>query len=1665
MGVFIVDFIGEEVKSRCVIYKGQLNLIYQGAHGRSCVIRDHNGQLCKGKGTGLYIGDTFFTADPDTGVISIPINVGSVNRKVVTLHKGFADLCTLVTKDPNPAFSATVVFNSEEFIAGNKVTLAVEPKLRMYDQPASLAFVSKLGVTVSTTNDQGVVNETAFKDLALDDSKDVLVDLIFPPKVVSVVVKVEAELKVGEKTSTEKVTVPIPVNRRLNNEVFDLFFQKEADGQVNLFVLGKNGEPRKNIFVGLEVEVEHGVRKGSFNLVSNERGCCSIGSIENLQTIEAVSGPAKSTYYNVSKLLSLSSYPQSLLLVEKEPLSLPLHTESDSVVFYALDHKENIREEVPRSSYALANGQLQIKGLDEGLYLLRIGKEDISLAVVKEELKSDCKGLLWTKDGIIAREDKPKLLFASRKDREDHFEFHLTTPRPHLRARLLTYNYLPDELIKFCDSHHTSLETNRAAQPNFSTFDKRQLQNAYLVQKRLSDELIYVYDRKTKKTFMGNTLEKPGVLLKRVKVGETTETDQVVNPGEVQDSLDRGYANQASQKLRGYGQACPRMLAEVNRCCPQDMIRINEFLGNPGSLTTGIEVNDGVIRVPKTAVSSFAFSFLWASDGVSDLVLPVTADSKQPLLKDCTLQQTRKDGHIYAYSREVGYLRATDSKSIPNIANTQIFMITSLKDLFGCYKTLTRDSDIEFSEWEFLHTWASLSPMDKLKKYDKYASHELNLFLFFKDKDFFAEVVRPFLENKKEKGVVDYFLLDRPESCADCFNVAHASELNVVERVLLAVLAKKSHPHFAQSMLSLFRLKAATNKLPIPEYKALFEGLLNANSDSITTMKPDSGYVNAPVMLQNFVGMNQNVRFRAVQRECAPQSLMFSNCMAMPRSECLDGDVMGEEAEMADDCDAPTNAIYQEAKDIFAKAQGTIEYKERHYFRDSFAAEVNDFWADVLAHLLSSDSNANFGSKHFLKSVVTLPELVFALAVTDLPFEKSKYESSAANDTLTLKATSNMFVLSKEIIERKGELMDLEVLCSQKLFDPEDPVVYDDQDPEVFYDKPVEEFVTSKVYAIRVVITNSTTTQLKLNLIVETPSGSIPTDSMDSLHIKDLTIDQFRSEVVELRFYFPKAGTFELFPAAVVSNGKIVSSARKMPPLVVKAEKSLKGSKTISDVLSNGSIDDILDFIKSKNLMNSKVFTFYQVYWLLKNKTFYERLVAICEEKGVYDHVVWSFSIHHGDYQRLRQFLRAQSPFSFVPCLKYLSTPLLHRDSFTVREYYPLINPRAHVLGASKTNIINDTFKKTYQEFLLYLFQKFRPSAEDWVLLTNYLIAQDQVEKALEVSKVLKQHPHLQPSTLIQHDYQTAYLNFVTGYPDFDQAKAICERYLTYPVLSVRNLFVEMVNQLAEFEESGTSREVEDQKEGELANKAKSQRVASFTSSLEGSRVKLVSSLVGSFVFKFYKVEAEVIFSLSPFNFESNKAFSQVSPFFETTVKADDMNDLAVTHFDIPDNLLQENLFIEVRSLSEKIKKSEFMTFMPFLLNCVVTKELGILKCFDQKTNKPVPKVYVKCFTKQAGAVGFYKDGYTDLRGSFDYVSLNSDKVDRIESFAILVTSPEFGSKVFVESPPKKIGTEEGQAKKLISKGWENIRQKNMESEQLFQPQTKNKATKYAYVF
>ena len=81
----------------------------------------------------------------------------------------------------------------------------------------------------------------------------------------------------------------------------------------------------------------------------------------------------------------------------------------------------------------------------------------------------------------------------------------------------------------------------------------------------------------------------------------------------------------------------------------------------------------------------------------------------------------------------------------------------------------------------------------------------------------------------------------------------------------------------------------------------------------------------------------------------------------------------------------------------------------------------------------------------------------------------------------------------------------------------------------------------------------------------------------------------------------------------------------------------------------------------------------------------------------------------------------------------------------------------------------------------------------------------------------------------------------------------------------------------------------------------------------------------------------------------------------------------------------------------------------------------GQVRVTHGETGKPIPKTYVKVYAQmQNGSVRFYKDGYTDLRGRFDYTSLNTNELDFVSKFSLLVMNDEYGAVVREANPPKR---------------------------------------------
>jgi hypothetical protein len=78
----------------------------------------------------------------------------------------------------------------------------------------------------------------------------------------------------------------------------------------------------------------------------------------------------------------------------------------------------------------------------------------------------------------------------------------------------------------------------------------------------------------------------------------------------------------------------------------------------------------------------------------------------------------------------------------------------------------------------------------------------------------------------------------------------------------------------------------------------------------------------------------------------------------------------------------------------------------------------------------------------------------------------------------------------------------------------------------------------------------------------------------------------------------------------------------------------------------------------------------------------------------------------------------------------------------------------------------------------------------------------------------------------------------------------------------------------------------------------------------------------------------------------------------------------------------------------------------------------GQLQVFGCEQGTPLPATYVKVYATVNGSVVFWKDGYTDLRGRFDWRSIGSDQAGTATQFAILLVSDTHGATTRVVSSP-----------------------------------------------
>ena len=173
--------------------------------------------------------------------------------------------------------------------------------------------------------------------------------------------------------------------------------------------------------------------------------------------------------------------------------------------------------------------------------------------------------------------------------------------------------------------------------------------------------------------------------------------------------------------------------------------------------------------------------------------------------------------------------------------------------------------------------------------------------------------------------------------------------------------------------------------------------------------------------------------------------------------------------------------------------------------------------------------------------------------------------------------------------------------------------------------------------------------------------------------------------------------------------------------------------------------------------------------------------------------------------------------------------------------------------------------------------------------------------------------------------------------------------------------------------------------------------------------MQLTYNNVQTCTIRIYEIDLEVLFSNNPFLIKNTESFSYVKPNAEFKLELS-----GISKFMSLDEFHGKNTLIEVDCKTYVISKSNFSNMLS--VNCI--ERFGMVKVMNSE-QKPRPGVYVKAYVRRKNvAVEFYKDGYTDIRGKMDYVSLNTDTLSTIDRFALLVVDDDLGSLVFEAPPP-----------------------------------------------
>ncbi len=572
------------------------------------------------------------------------------------------------------------------------------------------------------------------------------------------------------------------------------------------------------------------------------------------------------------------------------------------------------------------------------------------------------------------------------------------------------------------------------------------------------------------------------------------------------------------------------------------------------------------------------------------------------------------------------------------------------------------------------------------------------------------------------------------------------------------------------------------------------------------------------------------------------------------------------------------------------------------------------------------------------------------------------------------------------------------------------------------------EFLIGIAYQGQTVISNPTAERRIVDVFWQIPAGSIPLGGSQSTDSRTITLEPFAVQAIQYQFYFPSAGKFVHYPATVASDGKLLSRGTAKAFDVVD-EASPDDRITWEAIARSGTPQQIADFLSAANLR--------ELNWMLVahrmgDQEVYQVIIKTLGDAKLPINDLWAYSLQHRDEPAMKAYLSLRDDLA-GRVGPVLNSPLLEiepieRRSYELLEYAPLVRARIHQLGDSP-EILNPTFLNQYRGFCNVLGYSGNIAAEEQLVLTYYLLLQNRIEEAIKRFDNIARDAVV---TRLQYDYIDAYLAMHRD--DFGRAEKIARQYAGYAVPRWEQRFRELslqlsqredlmqVEQLVSVEGKAGSDDPISEDSGDLSVLDRERRQANASQQqpevvvrVEGDSLRIDHRRAKQVTINLYGVDLELLFSKAPFVREDLQRMAMVRPMRSEQIDFDD--DTGLGRFELDENLRRQTLLVEVVAGAAR----STALYYGGEITTYVSESYGQLQTTGSKTHRPISTAYVKVYAKYPdGGVRFYKDGYTDSRGRFDYVSLSAADAKGANRFAILVISDEKGATLHDVAPPTR---------------------------------------------